>query len=39
MSAGAQEIKIEKAQLTNGIYFVRIETPEGSFAHKLVISE
>ncbi|TAE88793.1 MAG: T9SS C-terminal target domain-containing protein, partial [Bacteroidetes bacterium] len=38
IEAGNHTIVVDKANLNSGIYLIQVETPNGSFAHKLVVN-
>ena len=38
IEAGNHTIAVDKANLNSGVYLIQVETPNGSFAHKLVVN-
>ena len=37
MPAGANSVSFDKAEMNKGVYFLKVETSNGSFSHKVMI--
>jgi len=37
MPAGSNTVSFDKAEINKGVYFLKVETSNGSFSHKVMI--